>query len=668
MGRITNFKTLGLRGIVQMVRILRLVFLILACGHLQVNLADDNRNLVVMSYNIRHGQGMDGQVDLIRTAATISKHNPDIVGLQEVDMECQRSGNTNQPKQLGAALGMHAAFGSFMEFQGGKYGLAILSKFPILKSTEIRLPDGNEPRVALVAEVQLPDESLLLVVNVHFDWVRNDQFRFIQAKAVHDFLDRQDLPFILVGDFNDSPESRTLQLFRKSLVELPKPADDRFTFSSTKPSREIDYMFLSNPSHLLPASVVVADETLTSDHRPLIAELVRVGDDKEILVRITAKLPKDSASCRAESIPSRAVYLSGNLPELGNWKPDGLEMKAQGDDVCVAQFRAKVGTTIEYKITQGSWSTVEKSTTGVDIPNRSLTVVANGKSECLEVQIQVERWADHRDTFPSSVQGELRWHKDFASSLVAARHIAVWLPAGYDDTTSRYPVLYLHDGQNLFDIKTAAFGVEWQVDESVTALIQQQLIEPVIIVGIWNTPDRIDEYTTTISKQLGKGGKGETYIRFLVEELKPAIDREYRTLSDSENTLIGGSSLGGLISIHAWYNRPDCFGKCLAFSPSLHWDDERLLVELAAVHRIAPSGQLWLSMGTHEGRSEETRDTNVNRARRLAELLKQTDRHSAERIEYLEVQGGQHNEAAWAVQFPLALQFVLGKPRNETAK
>ncbi len=227
----------------------------------------------VVSYNSRHGMGMDNKVNLQRTGDVLQRLTPDIVALQEVDRKATRSGNIDQAEALGKHLGMHSTFGSFMDFQGGQYGMAILSRFPILRTKEIQLPQGNEPRIALAAEIQLPDGTHMLVVNVHFDWVRDDGFRWAQAEAVKRFLDTWPTPYILLGDFNDVPASRTVRMLAEGLKEAAKPANDSFTFSSTKPEREIDYIYVGPAAKWEIGAVEVVREPVASDHRPVVAEM-----------------------------------------------------------------------------------------------------------------------------------------------------------------------------------------------------------------------------------------------------------------------------------------------------------------------------------------------------------------------------------------------------------
>lgn len=227
----------------------------------------------VVSYNIRHGWGMDDAVDLARTAGVLERLDPDVVALQEVDDRAERSGSVAQAQELGRLLDMHWAYGKFMDFQGGGYGMGTLSRHPILRQEEVRLPDGNEPRVALATEIELPGGQPVLVVNIHFDWVGDDGFRFAQASHLADYLDGVEIPWILVGDLNDEPGSRTWELFHPRAVEARKPEEDRLTFSSTDPRREIDFIFAAPAERWEVGRVEVIHEPMASDHRPVLAEL-----------------------------------------------------------------------------------------------------------------------------------------------------------------------------------------------------------------------------------------------------------------------------------------------------------------------------------------------------------------------------------------------------------
>lgn len=226
--------------------------------------------LRVVSYNIRHGRGMDGEVNLERTAAVLRQLTPDIVALQEVDNGVARSGGADQAAVLAGLLGMEHAFGAFMDYQGGQYGMAMLSRHPIVRVDPVRLPEGNEPRVALAVELEVPGRGRVMVVNVHFDWVSDDGFRYAQAEHLVAYLDALDIPYLLVGDFNDVPSSRTLGLFRTRGMEVAKPAGAAFTFPSGEPTKEIDYLFAAPAAAWSVGVAEVIAEREASDHRPVL--------------------------------------------------------------------------------------------------------------------------------------------------------------------------------------------------------------------------------------------------------------------------------------------------------------------------------------------------------------------------------------------------------------
>jgi len=249
---------------------------IVAFGLLAMRPADDVQ-IRVLSYNIRHGAGMDERVDIGRSAALIKKLNPDLVGLQEVDNNVERSGSIDQAAEIGRLAGLSPAFGSFMDYQGGQYGMGALSRFPIVATESIRLPEGNEPRVALMVHVKLGSGETMALVNVHFDWVADDGFRFKQASFLAERLKQLKMPYVLLGDFNDEPGSRTIKLFQGMAREVVKPVGDRFTFSSVKPAKEIDFVFVAPPERWGVRSMKVLDEPVVSDHRPVLAEVVLKG-------------------------------------------------------------------------------------------------------------------------------------------------------------------------------------------------------------------------------------------------------------------------------------------------------------------------------------------------------------------------------------------------------
>ena len=262
---------------------------------------------------------------------------------------------------------------------------------------------------------------------------------------------------------------------------------------------------------------------------------------------------------------------------------------------------------------------------------------------------------------PHTLTGDIRVHKGFHSSILNNdRDVLVYLPPGYQaGLKRRYAVLYLHDGQNLFDGATSFIpGQEWRVDETAQALIAAGKIEPLIIVGIYNTgKDRIDEYTPAADAKF-KGGKADLYGRMLVAELKPFIDSSYRTLPGPQHTGLGGSSLGGLVSLYLGLKYPKVFGRLAVVSPSV-WFANHHIVHYVEGLTKRPRVRIWLDIGTKEGSNAEDAQRTVNDARLLKETLVRKGWKPGKDLSYFEAEGAEHNERAWAARVELMLRFLF---------
>lgn len=224
--------------------------------------------LTVLSWNILHGATDEGELNLQAKARYISEQHADLVHLQEIDENCERTGGVDQMAVLGDLTGMDPAFGAFMPYQGGRYGLGTLSTLPVRSTRSLTLPEGGEPRVALLQEVEILGRPLL-VVNLHFDWREDDTARYAQARALLTELETLELPMIVAGDFNATPESRTMQAFFGAgfiTVESPGPS-----FNARQPSIDIDHILVRSGGDLKlePLGGHVLDEPVLSDHRPV---------------------------------------------------------------------------------------------------------------------------------------------------------------------------------------------------------------------------------------------------------------------------------------------------------------------------------------------------------------------------------------------------------------
>lgn len=259
-----------------------------------------------------------------------------------------------------------------------------------------------------------------------------------------------------------------------------------------------------------------------------------------------------------------------------------------------------------------------------------------------------------------TLTGNIQTHRAFKSKILGNRRdVLVYLPAGYRRfARNRYPVLYLQDGQNVFDAATAFSHVEWSVDETAQNLIRRKLIEPLIIVAIDNAgEDRIHEYAPTRGiidthdkRKRRSKGLGKKYGEFLVRELKPYIDKKYRTRPEAEFTGLGGSSLGGLLtmSLGVWF--PHVFRRLIVMSPSVWWDNEVIVKMVEDLDDKLPL-KIWLDTGTHEQgweRAQHLRDALVEKGWKLFGDL-----------QYLEIAGGDHSEGAWAARVDPALRYLF---------
>lgn len=359
------------------------------------------------------------------------------------------------------------------------------------------------------------------------------------------------------------------------------------------------------------------------------------------------------------SQPAQRIFIAGNVAPLGFWRADGLALTRQDDGRYHATIRVPRGSSIEYKLTGGSWETVEKSAQGGDIGNRRLAPM-----EDMTVEIAVASWAGAAGPARKNTRtGDIRTHAGFDSRILDGdRTLIVYLPRGYEkNAPRRYPVLYMHDGQNLFDAATSFLGVEWEADETAERLIDAGRIEPIIIVGIYNTGERMNEYTPWPDERRHAGGRGERYAKFLVEEVKPFIDSTYRTQTDRKHTAVAGSSLGGLISLYICEKYPDTFSMCGVLSPALMWADKRIIRESADACGALKQCRIWLDMGSREGDSLGDFSQAIGWTRELVAVFDRCGLVPGRDYYYFEDVGAVHNEGAWAKRFDKLLLLFFAK-------
>ena len=353
------------------------------------------------------------------------------------------------------------------------------------------------------------------------------------------------------------------------------------------------------------------------------------------------------------------IFVAGNF---NNWNAgDTNYILRKENDKLVLDIKDLPLGTYQFKFTRGSWSTVEATEKGATTENKVLRLFSN-----VVVQYTIDGWADDfsipkKNTVSKNVK--LIDTAFFMPQLNTSRRIWIYLPPGYKDSKKHYPVMYLQDGQNLFDEMTSAFGQEWGVDECLDSLIAKG--KPAcIVVGIDNgQATRMSEYNpyeftwkdSTQSQIILP--KGDAYLRFLISTLKPFIDKKYRTLSSKENTVIAGSSMGGLISYYAALKYPEVFGKAGVFSPAF-WTAPSIKMLTDSVSKKI-NGKFFFYMGGLEG-SRYIMDMN--------EVAEKLGIHSNAMIYLVTDAEGSHNEKAWRKWFAEFYKWIMADGYNSVIK
>lgn len=351
-------------------------------------------------------------------------------------------------------------------------------------------------------------------------------------------------------------------------------------------------------------------------------------------------------SIPANTPPGSDIFIAGNF---NNWQPGSPEGLLQQDSIgnYFIELNPASGT-LQFKFTRGAWSSVEATAQGGFRPNRTLTY--NGQDTI--VDIQIAGWEDIGGSQGSTASPNVSIldAQFFMPQLNRSRRIWLYLPPDYHSTEKRYPVLYMQDGQNLFDIRTS-FAGEWKVDEHLDSLFL--LGDPgCIVVGIDNGgANRINEYSPWVHPQHG-GGQGDEYMEFIIETLKPHIDENYRTLTDAPNTGIMGSSMGGLISFYGGITRQDVFGKIGAFSNSFWFSSASF--SLPGEWEYQDGTKIYMIAGGMEGSGQgQVRDME-----RMQDSLFQNDYPDSQVIALVDP-NGTHSESYWARSFTAAYQWLF---------
>jgi predicted alpha/beta superfamily hydrolase len=374
-----------------------------------------------------------------------------------------------------------------------------------------------------------------------------------------------------------------------------------------------------------------------------------------------------------------SIYCSMSID---NWPAGGRPMNRIAQGIYSQTMTLPASSKLKYKfLREQNWKTVENTSTGEDVRNRRLSVDSSAKKKFTIVHV-VDSWADvppqdnNRIEFPSSEDtsaethtGEIRAHRQIHSTALGNRRdVLVWLPPGYDsDSQRRYPVLYMLDGQNVFNEATSFKGDEWQADETATRLVKQGLIEPLIIVAVYHTPNRDIEHTPLF--EAPEKSRVDDFLRFLTNQIKPLIDKEYRTRIEPESNVLVGSSYGGLFSLYAACHAKAHFGGYAVISPSFQIEKGRI-VEHVAQHVPDSKTRLWVELSAGSGleRIRSLSSGQLATARRLRDSLNTAGFASKNNLHYLEIEGAFHEEEAWAGRMEPLLKYFFPAAERKRKK
>lgn len=373
-------------------------------------------------------------------------------------------------------------------------------------------------------------------------------------------------------------------------------------------------------------------------------------------VTVTATVPEDAP----------VVYLAGNLPELGPWHPKRFPMTGTGTQR-TATITVPAGHMLRYKITAGSWEREGLGPSGSVMPE--FTALINGDKQ-LSAQIagfRVDPVALIEDWEGSGVQGTLVYWKDVSSAfLEETRHVVIWLPPEYDSASDKkYRVIYTHDGQNLFDPRLSYTNVDWGIDEAMMRGVANDEYEPAIVVGIWNTPARLFEYSPW--------HQAPQYARFMLEELMPRVEAQFNVLTGPQNTFVMGSSMGGLVSWYLLKEHSDVFGACGCVSTHLTWSPQMIewvagrdpstadptpyiLTDIADGQTMPTNVRLYFDYGTEELDAAYEAPHLAVKAWLIEQGFSEGSNLAMQKFD-----GAGHKESAWRARVDQQLRWMLSE-------
>ncbi|NME69921.1 alpha/beta hydrolase-fold protein [Flammeovirga aprica] len=338
------------------------------------------------------------------------------------------------------------------------------------------------------------------------------------------------------------------------------------------------------------------------------------------------------------------VYIVGNQDFLGYWNPNQVKMEKVNELHWTFSHEVAPEKLLEFKFTQGDWKYQAADKNGTERHNDEFLVPQKDTT----FHLLIEKWTDGKDNKTTGqITGEVKYHQNFHIDGLLDRDIIVWLPPSYHAATNkRYPVLYMHDGQNIIDPKTSSFGVDWQVDETCDSLIKKGMLEEIIIVGSYCTADRTEDY--------GDTEKGKIYRKSIAANLKNFIDKNYRTKPEKQNTAVAGSSMGGLVSFMIAWEYPETFKGAICMSPAFKYEDFDYIESI----KSDPKKELLLYIDNGGKQVDVVLQEGVDK---MSSSLKTKGYKEGEDLFVVIDKQARHSEGDWAKRFPSAIQLFFKK-------
>lgn len=341
-----------------------------------------------------------------------------------------------------------------------------------------------------------------------------------------------------------------------------------------------------------------------------------------------------------------SIFITGDHESLGSWNPGAVRMEFK-EGIWKKTLDLPKYTWVEFKITNGTWNS-EAIMSG-SIANRNLRLFVEGDQQ---VQLEIDEWLCNEYAGKDTIQGKVEHLGLRSYPGLKDREVIVWLPTAYSENPEkRFSVLYAHDGQNMVDRGTAFLNNDWRADDTIEHMAESNQIDPPIMVCIYNTDDRLEEYNDT---ELGR-----CYLEFIVQDLKPFIDKHYRTETSVAHTSVIGSSMGGLISfLAAWYH-PTVFGQAACLSP-MFWGKTTVNVEAWKMVENNPEHELKANIYMDNGTAELERKLMPG-CKNMLRVLKARGYKKNKNLIWFRDEGAWHNEQAWAERLWRPLQYLYGK-------